>query len=125
MTQARPWPSELKLAKGGRSLTATFDDGRIFELSAEYLRVMTGSAQDRGHGSGPRPPMPGKANVAVIGVNPVGAYAVRLVFDDGHDTGLYSWDLLYDLGARKSEHWAAYLQGLQAAGMARKPQASP
>jgi DUF971 family protein len=121
MTGARPWPTELKLAKGGRSLCVAFDDGRVFELSAEYLRVMTGSAQDRGHGSGPRPPIPGKSAVSIVGITPVGAYAVRLAFDDGHDTGLYSWDLLHDLGARRDAHWAAYLESLSGAGLARDP----
>ncbi len=124
MSATRPWPLELKLAKGGRALNITFDDGQTFDLSAELLRVMTGSAQDRGHGSGPRPPVPGKADVAILGITPVGAYAIRLAFDDGHDTGLYSWDLLYDLGARGAGHWAAYLEGLKAAGMVRTPQAS-
>ena len=124
MSGAAPWPVELKLGKGGRSLLASFDDGRAFELAAEYLRVMTGSAEDRGHGSGPRPPIPGKAEVVIADVRPIGTYAVRLEFDDGHDTGLYSWELLYDLGARQGEHWAAYLAGLKTAGMAREPQAS-
>ncbi len=124
MNDPRPWPTQLKLAKGGRGLAVTFDDGQTFDLSAEYLRVMTGSAQDRGHGSGPRPPIAGKASVKILGINPVGAYAVRLAFDDGHDTGLYSWDLLHDLGARYARHWGAYLEGLKAAGMAREPQAS-
>ncbi|HVY34652.1 MAG TPA: DUF971 domain-containing protein [Caulobacteraceae bacterium] len=123
MSPTRPWPLELKLAKGGRVLRITFDDGQSFDLSAECLRVMTGSAQDRGHGSGPRPPIPGKADVSILRIAPVGAYAVRLTFDDGHDTGLYSWDLLYDLGARQAEHWAAYLEELKAAGMARTSQA--
>ena len=122
MSGARPWPTTLTLAKTGRTLTVAFDDGQSFSLSSEYLRVMTGSAQDRGHGSGPRPPTPGKADVAIVAVKPVGAYAVRLVFDDGHDSGLYSWDLLHDLGARQAEHWAAYLDGLARAGVSREPQ---
>ena len=114
-----PWPTELKLSEGGRRLTIAFDDGRVFALSAEYLRVMTGSAQDRGHGAGPRPPIPGKAETRILDVRPVGAYAVRLVFDDGHDTGLYSWDLLHDLGQREEVHWRAYLETLAAAGLTR------
>jgi DUF971 family protein len=121
MTGARPWPIELKLAKGGGSLTIAFDNGEVFELSAEYLRVMTGSADGRGHGSGPRPPIPGKAHVAIVGISPVGAYAVRLAFDDGHDTGLYSWDLLHDLGARRAVHWDGYLADLKAADLTREP----
>ena len=117
---AKPWPTELKLAKDGKSLTVAFDDGQRFDLSAEYLRVMTGSAQDRGHGSGPRPPIPGKAGVAIRDVQPVGAYAARLVFDDGHDSGLYTWDLLHDLGVRPAEHWDAYLKTLASAGLSRE-----
>ena len=118
---ARPWPVELRLAPGGRTLTAVFDDGIRFTLPAEYLRVMTGSAQDRGHGSGPRPPIPGKASVAISDIQPIGSYAVRLVFDDGHDSGLYSWDLLYDLGEHVDEHWDRYLDALGAAGLTRGP----
>ena len=115
----RPWPKELRLSKDRKSLAIAFDDGASFDLSAEYLRVMTGSAQDRGHGAGPRPPIPGKAQVAVLDIQPIGAYAVRLVFDDGHDSGLYSWDLLYDLGARREVHWRGYVEGLSAAGQSR------
>ena len=123
MKAPQPWPTALTLAKDRRVLTIAFDDNKTFALSSEYLRVMTGSADDRGHGGGQRPPIPGKAAVAIIAIKPVGAYAVRLVFDDGHDTGLYSWDLLHDLGMRQSEHWAAYLDGLKAAGVSREPQA--
>ncbi len=119
-----PWPTELRLAKDGGRLTVSFDDGQSFALSAEYLRVMTGSAEDRGHGSGPRPPIPGKAGVIIRRVDPVGAYAVRLVFDDGHDSGLYSWDLLHDLGVHENNHWQTYLDTLAGAGMAREPQPS-
>ena len=115
----KPWPVELRLAKDGRRLTIAFDNGQTFDLSAEYLRVLTGSAEDRGHGAGPRPPIPGKAGTVIVDIKPVGAYAVRLSFDDGHDTGLYSWDLLHDLGVHEAEHWAAYLEGLKAAGLQR------
>jgi DUF971 family protein len=115
----RPWPVELRLNPGGDRLTAAFDDGSRFELEAEYLRVMTGSAEDRGHGAGPRPPMPGKRGVKITAVNPVGRYAVRLVFDDGHDTGLYSWDLLHQLGAERDTLWLEYVTTLEKAGLAR------
>jgi DUF971 family protein len=110
---------ELRLEKGGGVLRVAFDDGQTFALEAEYLRVMTGSAQDRGHGAGPRPPIPGKQAVRITAVNPVGAYAVRLVFSDGHDTGLYSWDLLYELGSDRARLWPEYLQTLERAGLAR------
>src|SRR5258708_1321442 len=86
---SRPWPLELRLNPAHDQLTVSFDDGTVHRLAAEYLRVMTGSAEDRGHGAGPRPPVPGKQTVAIHAVAPVGRYAVRLIFDDGHDTGLY------------------------------------
>ena len=116
---SRPWPTELRLAPGGARLTVSFDDGEAYALDAEYLRVMTGSAEGRGHGAGPRPPIPGKQQVRVTAVNPVGRYAVRLVFDDGHDTGLYSWDLLRQLGAERERLWGEYVRSLQAAGLDR------
>jgi DUF971 family protein len=115
----RPWPTELRLSKGGDQLTVSFDDGEVFRLDAEYLRVMTGSAQDRGHGAGPRPAIPGKKGVRITAVHPVGRYAVRLVFDDGHDTGLYSWDLLRELGADRDRLWFEYMQTLEQAGLSR------
>ena len=117
--QGRPWPAELRLRKGGGALAVAFDDGAAFELEAEYLRVMTGSAEDRGHGAGPRPPIPGKQAVTIRAVNPVGRYAVRLVFDDGHDTGLYSWDLLRRLGDERDGLWGDYLATLEGAGLGR------
>jgi len=116
---SRPWPTELRLEKGGEALNVTFDDATHYRLDAEYLRVMTGSAEDRGHGAGPRPPVPGKRHVKITGVNPVGRYAVRLVFDDGHDTGLYSWDLLHQLGAERDQLWFDYMDTLQKGGLAR------
>jgi DUF971 family protein len=115
----RPWPVELRLEKGGEALHVTFDDAARYRLEAEYLRVMTGSAEGRGHGAGPRPPVPGKQHVRVTAVNPVGRYAVRLVFDDGHDTGLYSWDLLHQLGAERDKLWFEYIDTLEKAGLAR------
>ncbi len=97
----------------------TFDDGESYRLGAEYLRVMTGSAEDRGHGAGPRPPIPGKKGVRITAIHPVGRYAARLVFDDGHDTGLYSWDLLRELGAERDRFWFDYMQTLEKAGLSR------
>jgi DUF971 family protein len=116
---SRPWPVELRLNPAADRLTVRFDDGAEFPLEAEYLRVMTGSAEDRGHGAGPRPPLPGKRHVKITAVNPVGRYAVRLVFDDGHDTGLYSWDLLHQLGAERDALWSQYLATLDQAGLGR------
>ncbi len=116
---SKPWPVELRLGKSGDVLAVTFDDGAKYTLAAEYLRVMTGSAEDRGHGAGPRPPLPGKQHVKITAVNPVGRYAVRLVFDDGHDTGLYSWDLLHQLGAERDRLWFDYVTTLEKAGLNR------
>jgi DUF971 family protein len=116
---SRPWPVELRLETGGDALHATFDDGAYYRLDAEYLRVMTGSAEDRGHGGGPRPPVPSKRHVTIAAIHPVGRYAVRLVFDDGHDTGLYSWDLLHQLGAERDKLWFEYIETLEKAGLAR------
>ncbi len=116
---SKPWPVELRLGQGGDVLAVTFDDGAKYALEAEYLRVMTGSAEDRGHGSGPRPPLPGKRHVKITAMNPVGRYAVRLVFDDGHDTGLYSWDLLHQLGAKRDDLWFDYVTTLEKAGLNR------
>jgi DUF971 family protein len=115
----RPWPEELRLNPGSDLLTVRFDDGVVHSLEAEYLRVMTGSAEDRGHGAGPRPPVPGKRQVKIAAVNPVGRYAVRLVFDDGHDTGLYSWDLLRQLGDERERLWGEYIATLEKAGLSR------
>jgi DUF971 family protein len=116
---SRPWPTEIRVRKAARMLDIAFDDGARFELPAEYLRVMTGSALDRGHGAGPRRPVAGKQAVALLDARPVGGYALRLVFDDGHDTGLYSFDELHRLGRERERIWAAYLQELEAAGLSR------
>jgi DUF971 family protein len=115
----RPWPVELRLSPAKDTLAVRFDDGADYRLEAEYLRVMTGSAEDRGHGAGPKPPVPGKQSVHINDIRPVGRYAVRLAFDDGHETGLYSWDLLHDLGANREKHWSDYLAALDKAGLAR------
>ena len=96
-TQARPWPTELRVRRAARTLDVSFDDGARFSLPAEYLRVMTPSAEDRGHGSGPGRTVFGKRNIGLNDVQSVGRYAVRLVFDDGHDTGIYTWRLLRTL----------------------------
>ena len=117
--KGRPWPLELKLSTGAGSLTVRFDDGETFTLPGEYLRVMTPSAADRGHGAGPGRTVDGKQGVTVTGLSPVGAYAVRLRFSDGHDTGLYSWDELYRLGRDHERLWAEHLARLEAEGLSR------
>ncbi len=115
---ARPWPVELKVRRSDKTLTIGFDNGERYVLPAEYLRVMTGSALDRGHGEA-RAPVAGKAGVGITEVAPIGRYAVRIKFDDGHDTGLYSWDALHDLGAEQPVRWGKYLAEMERAGLSR------
>ncbi len=105
-----PWPVELRLNPDRDRVTVAFEDGVRFELAAEYLRVESPSAEVRGHGAGPKTIVKGKENVKINGLEPVGNYAVRIGFDDGHDSGLYSWAYLYKLGAEKERIWAEYLK---------------
>lgn len=118
MTSER-WPTELRLAKDKRSLRIVFDDGAVYDLPAEYLRVTSPSAEVQGHSPAERKTVPGKRNVEIIEVQPVGNYAVKLVFDDMHDTGIYGWDYLYSLGAERQERWQGYLDELAAKGLSR------
>ena len=110
MPSHNPWPSEIRLNPGRDVLTVVFEDGGRFELRAEYLRVESPSAEVRGHGGGPKIIVTGKEAVKISGLEPVGNYAVRIGFDDGHDSGLYSWSYLHQLGTDKDRIWAAYLQ---------------
>jgi DUF971 family protein len=112
-----PTPTAIKLRTRSRVLDVTFDDGAQFELPFEYLRVYSPSAEVRGHGPGQEVLQLGKHTVAIKGVEPVGHYAVRLVFDDGHDTGLYTWGYLHELGTTRTEKWAAYLARLAELGI--------
>jgi DUF971 family protein len=114
-----PWPTELRLHKDRKALTITFDNGESFELSAEYLRVKSPSAEVQGHSPDERKTVSGKKNVAILEVHPVGNYAVRLVYDDMHSTGIYSWDYLYSLGRNRSAYWQDYLDELAGKGLAR------
>ncbi len=100
-------------------LKVAFESGRGFDLPAEYLRVMSPSAEVQGHGPDERKTLGGKRNVAVTEIVPVGSYAVRLGFDDGHTTGIYTWDYLHELGARQTEKWSQYLAELKAKGLSR------
>ena len=103
-----PWPSEIRLNPARDVLTIAFDTGESFGLRAEYLRVESPSAEVRNHG-GPKTIVLGKDQVKIAGLEPVGNYALRIAFDDGHDSGLYSWDYLHKLGAEEQEIWATYL----------------
>ena len=112
-------PTEVCLHAQTRVLEIGFDDGAHFELSCEYLRVYSPSAEVRGHGAGQEVLQTGKRLVGIRAIEPVGQYALKLVFDDGHDSGLYSWDYLYELGCRQAEYWQSYLDPLAAAGASR------
>ena len=120
LTPQTPRPTEIKLHQKSRELEMTFDDGRQFRFSCEFLRVHSPSAEVRGHGPGQEVLQVGKQEVSISRIEPVGTYAVQLYFSDGHDTGIYSWDLLYDCGARQQEMWEIYLHRLAAAGASRE-----
>ena len=117
-TGEAPRPLELKLRTKSRVLEVRFDDGAGFELPFEYLRVYSPSAEVRGHGPGQETLQLGKHDVRITKVEPVGQYAVRLVFDDGHDTGLYTWGYLHELGRTREQKWAQYLERLAKLGIA-------
>ena len=113
----RPWPTDLVFDREAKALTIAFDDGEIFEVPFELLRVESPSAENKGHGGNVPPPVTGKANVNVVRAEAVGRYAVRIVFDDGHDSGLYSWDLLYDLGRDNEAKLRVYRDTLAQRGL--------
>lgn len=114
-----PIPTEITLHQQSRELELAFDDGARFRLTCEYLRVHSPSAEVRGHGPGQEVLQVGKREVNISAIEPVGNYAVKLVFTDGHDTGLYSWDYLYELGVKQDENWKNYLARMERAGAAR------
>ena len=116
-----PRPTEINLHQQSRMLDITFDDGRSFSMPCEYLRVFSPSAEVRGHGPGQETLQVGKREVNISAIEPVGVYGVKLVFTDGHDTGIYSWDYLYDLGERQDGNWKSYLARLKQAGASREP----
>ena len=120
-TDTQAWPTELRLHKDRRTLTIAFEDGRHFDLPAEYLRVSSPSAEVQGHSPAERQTVGGKRAVEIIEVLQVGNYAVRLVFDDMHSTGIYNWDYLYGLGRDYAANWQAYLDELAARKMTRAP----
>jgi DUF971 family protein len=113
------WPTEIRLVEGGKSLKVAFESGATYMLPAEYLRVMSPSAEVQGHSRKDRKTLGGKRHVAIIGVEPVGTYAVRLSFDDMHSTGIFSWTYLHTLGRTHPDRWAAYVAELEAAGLSR------
>lgn len=117
--QRMPQPTALTLHQSSRVLEVGFDDGLAFRLPFELLRVYSPSAEVQGHGPGQEVLQTGKRQVGVVGVEPVGHYAVQLTFDDGHDSGIFSWSYLHDLGSRQEAYWQRYLQRLQEAGVDR------
>jgi len=113
-------PTELKLHQVSRVLEISFDDGQSFNLPCEHLRVFSPSAEVRGHGPGQEVLQTGKENINIKAIEPVGNYAVKLVFDDGHDSGIYSWQYLYELGQEHEQNWQDYLARLEQAGQKRQ-----
>lgn len=121
LSPTTPIPTEIKLHKQSKLLEIAFNDGQRFKLPFEYLRVFSPSAEVRGHGPGQEVLQVGKKYVDITNIEPVGQYAVCLFFDDGHNTGIYSWDYFYDLGLNQERYWQAYLARLKAAGASREP----
>jgi len=116
---ATPWPTEVRLHKDRKVLTVAFDNGERFDLSAEYLRVRSPSAEVQGHSPDERKTVAGKRDVAILEVHPIGNYAVRLVFDDLHSTGIFSWDYMIALGRNRESYWQEYLDDLAGKGLSR------
>jgi len=115
-----PTPTEIRLRKKSKQLVVSFDDGSEFHYSFEYLRVHSPSAEVKGHGPGQETLQTGKESVTVDRVEPIGHYAVRLVFSDGHNTGLYTWQYLHEIGGNMAANWQSYLDRLSSAGYARE-----
>jgi DUF971 family protein len=114
-------PTEIRLDRAARVLHVSFDDGTEYALPAEYLRVESPSAEVQGHNAAQKQTVAGRRYVGIIGIEPVGHYAVRLVFDDLHDTGIFSWDYLRELGVEQDRRWAGYLDALASRGLSRDP----
>ena len=120
-TDPKVWPTELRLHKDRKTLSVAFDNGQNFDLAAEYLRVKSPSAEVQGHSPAERKTVPGKKNVEIMEVQQVGNYAVRLVFDDMHSTGIFSWDYLHELGREYARYWQDYLDELAQQKLSREP----
>ena len=120
-----PRPTEIKLHQKSRALEIVFTDGKTFMLPCEFLRVYSPSAEVRGHGPGQEVLQMGKRTIEITAIEPVGTYAIQPRFSDGHDTGLYSWEVLYDYGLRQEEMWQHYLKRLEEAGASREPGPAP
>ena len=123
MTESQVWPTELRLHKNRKTLTVRFESGESFDLPAEYLRVKSPSAEVQGHSPEERVTVPGKRDVQILEILPVGNYAVRLVFDDMHSTGIFGWGYLAELGRERARYWQEYLDELAAKNLSRDPPA--
>jgi DUF971 family protein len=121
MTATGPWPTELRVDRAEKLLIVSFDDGARFELPAELLRVESPSAEVKGHGPGQKTIVAGRRHVGIMDLEPVGNYAVRILFDDMHNTGMFSWPYLYHLGRHHEKLWADYLSALEQRGLSRDP----
>ncbi|KIO50076.1 gamma-butyrobetaine hydroxylase-like domain-containing protein [Nitrosospira sp. NpAV] len=121
LSKDTPNPTEIKLHRKSRLLEISFESGKTFQIPCEFLRVYSPSAEVRGHGPGQEVLQIGKKNVNINHIEPVGNYAIQLTFSDGHNTGLYSWDLLYDYGLHQDRMWQRYLDRMEEAGMSREP----
>ena len=118
---ASPWPVEFRLKSVDKALEVDFDSGETFRLPAEYLRVESPSAEVQGHNPSQRQIVAGRRHVGILAIEPVGNYAIRIKFDDLHDTGIYSWTYLYELGQEQDKRWRAYLAELDKRGLSRDP----
>lgn len=121
LTKDTPYPTEIKLHQKSRILDIAFSDGKTFQFHCEFLRVYSPSAEVSGHGPGQEVLQTGKKMVSIVKIEPVGNYAIQLNFTDGHNTGLYSWDLLYNFGLNQDKMWQRYLQRMEEAGASREP----
>ena len=121
MSDTTIWPTELRVAKDRKSLKITFNSGEAFEISAEMLRVLSPSAEVQGHSPAQKQTVPGKRDVGIMQIEPVGNYAVRIHFDDLHNTGIFSWDYFLKLARDRDEMWGGYLKDLEAKGLSRDP----
>ena len=117
----RHWPAEIRLKKDDKRLEIDFDDGRTFSYPAELLRVESPSAEVQGHGGDQKQIVGGRRHVGIMEIEPVGNYAIRIIFDDLHDTGIFSWNYLYGMGERQDEIWQLYLANLEQKGLSRDP----
>ncbi|MBB98513.1 MAG: hypothetical protein CML67_03075 [Rhodobacteraceae bacterium] len=121
VTDSKPWPTEIRLAKDKKQLTVAFDTGESHTFDAEYLRVCSPSAEVQGHSPAQKQTVPGKRDVGIMQIEPVGNYAVRIHFDDLHNTGIFSWDYFLKLARDRDEMWGGYLKDLEAKGLSRDP----